>query len=134
MVRIVFIGRTFDEYMRMFALQPEELRGRSFPDCPAGACSFTADANRRGAEAVAADIAYSYSAEVLQAKGLADSSFLECTKEILCLLAISHEHRIFLGGEGQRAEQRFNLKVFTIFGTSRLTMRFSRRIGLPYFR
>lgn len=70
--RIVFIGRTFDEYMRMFDLQPGELRGRSFLDCPAGACSFTAEANRRGAIAVAADIAYSYSAEALQAKGLAD--------------------------------------------------------------
>ena len=70
--RIVFIGRTFDEYMRMFALQPEELHGRSFLDCPAGACSFTAEANRRGANAVAADIAYSYPAEVLHAKGLAD--------------------------------------------------------------
>lgn len=70
--RIVFIGRTFDEYMRMFDLQPEELRGRSFLDCPAGACSFTAKANRCGAKAVAADIAYSYSAKVLQAKGMAD--------------------------------------------------------------
>jgi hypothetical protein len=70
--RIVYIGRTFDEYLRMFDLQPEELRGRSFLDCPAGACSFTAEANRRGAKAVAADIAYSHSADVLQAKGMAD--------------------------------------------------------------
>ncbi|WP_310832790.1 SAM-dependent methyltransferase [Paenibacillus pedocola] len=70
--RIVFIGRTFDEYMRMFDLQPDMLRGRSILDCPAGACSFTAEANRHGAMAIAADIAYSYSAEALQAKGLAD--------------------------------------------------------------
>ncbi|MGN7765040.1 SAM-dependent methyltransferase [Paenibacillus sp. 22594] len=70
--RIVFIGRTFEEYLRMFDLQREELIGRSILDCPAGACSFTAGANKLGAASVAADIAYDYSAEVLRDKGLRD--------------------------------------------------------------
>ncbi|OKP82492.1 SAM-dependent methyltransferase [Paenibacillus sp. P32E] len=70
--RIVFIGRTFEEYLRMFDLQREELMGRSILDCPAGACSFTAGANKLGAASVAADIAYDYSAEVLRDKGLRD--------------------------------------------------------------
>lgn len=46
---IVFIGRTFDEYMSMFSLTKEELMGRRILDCPAGACSFTARANQLGA-------------------------------------------------------------------------------------
>ncbi|RUS46080.1 SAM-dependent methyltransferase [Cohnella sp. AR92] len=70
--RIVFIGRTFDEYMSMFKLTETELRGRSILDCPAGACSFTAHANELGADVTAADIAYYHGAEDLQRKGLQD--------------------------------------------------------------
>lgn len=71
--RIVFIGRTFDEYLRMFDLRPEELVERRILDCPSGACSFTAEANRLGAKAVAADIAYYYPADTLLDKGLKDT-------------------------------------------------------------
>jgi hypothetical protein len=70
--RIVFIGRTFDEYLRMFDLRPEELAGRRILDCPSGACSFTAVANRLGARVVAADIAYNYPVGELLDKGLKD--------------------------------------------------------------
>lgn len=70
--RIVVIGRTFEEYLRMFNLQREELAGRRILDCPAGVCSFTAEANRLGADAVAADMAYCHSAEVLMEKGIGD--------------------------------------------------------------
>ncbi|MNC29434.1 hypothetical protein D3C76_345170 [compost metagenome] len=70
--RIVFIGRTFEEYLRMFNLQPGELEGRRILDCPAGACSFTAEASKLGAVSIAADIAYYYSPEVLKDKGLKD--------------------------------------------------------------
>ncbi|MEK5236668.1 hypothetical protein NST99_13350 [Paenibacillus sp. FSL L8-0470] len=47
--RIVMIGRTFEEYLRMFNLQREELAVRRILDCPAGVCSFTAAANQLGA-------------------------------------------------------------------------------------
>lgn len=70
--RIVFIGRTYEEYMSMFAMTDEELAGRSILDCPGGACAFTARANGLGARAVAADIAYEYPADVLEEKGKAD--------------------------------------------------------------
>ena len=40
--RIVFIGRTFEEYLQMFKLKEADLVGRRILDCPAGACSFTA--------------------------------------------------------------------------------------------
>jgi hypothetical protein len=70
--RIVFIGRTFDEYMTMFNLTKAELMDRSILDCPAGACSFTALANRLGANVTAADIAYFHDIEELQQKGIQD--------------------------------------------------------------
>ncbi|MEK4851511.1 SAM-dependent methyltransferase [Paenibacillus sp. FSL H7-0756] len=70
--RIVFIGRTFEEYMSMFNLTETELKGRSILDCPAGACSFTAHANKRGADVTATDIAYYHDYEDLHAKGLKD--------------------------------------------------------------
>ncbi|MFS0726621.1 SAM-dependent methyltransferase [Paenibacillus sp. 1P07SE] len=73
--RIIFIGRTYDEYASMFNLSHEEIQGIRVLDCPAGACSFTARANRMGSEATAADIAYAHEAEQLYAKGLVDLAY-----------------------------------------------------------
>lgn len=70
--KIVFIGRTFDEYMAMFDLTKEELTGRRILDCPAGACSFTAMANQLGADVTATDIAYYYDFQQLKEKGIQD--------------------------------------------------------------
>ncbi|QWU17271.1 hypothetical protein SAMN04487895_104360 [Paenibacillus sophorae] len=70
--RIVFIGRTFEEYMAMFGLSEGELNGKTVLDCPGGACAFTARANALGAQAVSADIAYGYAARALKEKGLED--------------------------------------------------------------
>ncbi|MFF2912692.1 SAM-dependent methyltransferase [Paenibacillus sp. NPDC057934] len=70
--RIVFIGRTFDEYMLMFGLSKEELKGQKILDCPAGACSFTASANQHGADVTATDIAYFHRYDQLAAKGAED--------------------------------------------------------------
>ncbi|MFD1888235.1 SAM-dependent methyltransferase [Paenibacillus wenxiniae] len=70
--RIVFIGRTFQEYLSMFNLTEQELIGRRILDCPAGACSFTAVASTLGADVTATDIAYYYPFDQLAEKGLAD--------------------------------------------------------------
>ena len=70
--RIVFIGRTFEEYLVMFSLSIERLRGKKILDCPAGACSFTAVSNKLGLNVTACDIAYYYSSEELKHKGLQD--------------------------------------------------------------
>ncbi|WP_339315715.1 SAM-dependent methyltransferase [Paenibacillus sp. FSL R10-2734] len=70
--RIVFIGRTFEEYLQMFDLQEADLVGRRILDCPAGACSFTAIANQLGGDVTAADIAYYYSTDELADKGVQD--------------------------------------------------------------
>lgn len=70
--RIVFIGRTFEEYTDMFSLSIEEWKGKKILDCPAGACSFTAVGNKSGLDVTACDIAYSYSGEALEMKGMQD--------------------------------------------------------------
>lgn len=70
--RIIFIGRTFEEYLDMFSLSVEELQGKKILDCPAGACSFTAIGNRFGLDVTACDIAYYHLSEALENKGLQD--------------------------------------------------------------
>lgn len=70
--RIVFIGRTFDEYMAMFNLSKEDLLSRRILDCPAGGCSFTAIANQLGAYVTATDIVYYHDFSQLEAKGFQD--------------------------------------------------------------
>jgi hypothetical protein len=70
--RIIFIGRTFEEYLGMFSLSVAELKGKKILDCPAGACSFTAVGNNSGLNVTAADIAYYHSNEDLYEKGIQD--------------------------------------------------------------
>lgn len=70
--RIIFIGRTYEEYVNMFMLSVEDLKGKKILDCPAGACSFTAVGNRSGLDVTACDIAYFHSAEDLRRKGIQD--------------------------------------------------------------
>ncbi|MFD2212247.1 SAM-dependent methyltransferase [Metabacillus endolithicus] len=70
--RIIFIGRTFEEYLDMFSLSEEKLKGKKILDCPAGACSFTAVGNKAGINVTACDIAYDHSFDDLQNKGLQD--------------------------------------------------------------
>ncbi len=70
--RIVFIGRTFEEYVDMFSLSDELLKGKRILDCPAGACSFTAIGSQKGFDITACDIAYYYDVEKLKDKGIQD--------------------------------------------------------------
>lgn len=46
--KIWLLGRSFEEYLKMFALEEEELAGESFLDCAAGASSFTSEMGKRG--------------------------------------------------------------------------------------
>lgn len=70
--RVVFIGRTFEEYIDMFSLTWDELKGKKILDCPAGACSFTAMGHKKGLDITACDIAYYHQGEDLKNKGLRD--------------------------------------------------------------
>jgi hypothetical protein len=52
------IGRTYAEYLYMFDLKAEEIRGRRILDRPAGVASFAATASERGASVVGVDPVY----------------------------------------------------------------------------
>jgi hypothetical protein len=64
---ISFFGRSLDEYVRFFSLNIDDLRGRPVLDVAAGPSSFTAEACRRGIDAVAVDPLYGSKPEVLAA-------------------------------------------------------------------
>ncbi len=70
--RIVFIGRTFGEYLAMFDLDESGLGKGPVLDCAAGPSSFTAEALARGYDAVACDILYDLPAEALADEGRRD--------------------------------------------------------------
>jgi hypothetical protein len=56
--RVMITSRDFGEYLAMFGLEPERLRGARVLDCPGGASDFTAAVWEHGGRAVAADPAY----------------------------------------------------------------------------
>ncbi|WP_431804536.1 SAM-dependent methyltransferase [Halobacillus andaensis] len=70
--KVIFVGRTYEEYMDMFLLSEEALKGKKVLDCPSGACSFTAVGQSKGLNITASDIAYDHSVENLEAKGQED--------------------------------------------------------------
>jgi hypothetical protein len=64
---VAFYGRSFEEYLRFFALDEAALRRVRVLDAAAGPSAFTAEAHGRGLSAVAVDPLYGYTAEALGA-------------------------------------------------------------------
>lgn len=62
-----FYGRTFEEYCRLFDLEPAALQDRRVLDCPGGPSSFAAVAATMGAEPIAVDPVYGPPVEQLEA-------------------------------------------------------------------
>jgi hypothetical protein len=62
---VSFFGRTLAEYAQFFALDLATLRGRAVLDVAAGPSSFTAEACRRGVDAVATDPLYGCTTDAL---------------------------------------------------------------------
>ncbi|MDA8433895.1 MAG: hypothetical protein M0Z60_13175 [Nitrospiraceae bacterium] len=74
--RVAFIGRTYEEYEKIFGLDYRHLRKARILDCPAGAASFAAEAGRRGFDVVACDILYGLSRRALLSKGEKDIALI----------------------------------------------------------
>nr|WP_275432212.1 SAM-dependent methyltransferase [Staphylococcus sp. ACRSN] len=70
--RIIFIGRTFNEYIKMFNLNANMLRNKKLLDCPAGACAFASKGKAMGIHIKSCDIAYYFDKQELFEKGKAD--------------------------------------------------------------
>jgi hypothetical protein len=79
--RVVFIGRTFSEYMAMFNLQPFQLKGLRVLDCPSGASSFVAEASfsqHQLRQVIGCDLLYKEEADIdmLRNRGKEDLDYM----------------------------------------------------------
>jgi len=70
--KVVLLGRTFEEYVRFFALEPEEWRRRPILDVASGVGSFCAEANAEGWHVTATDPIYELPADAIAARCRAD--------------------------------------------------------------
>ena len=74
--KVVLLGRTLDEYVRYFGLNPEELPGKNILDVASGVSSFCAEANQRGIETTAFDPIYELSPEMIRQRCEPDLDFV----------------------------------------------------------
>lgn len=61
--KIWLLGRSYHEYLKMFALKEEQLSDIRILDCAAGASSFTPHMHKNGCDITAVDILYGRKAE-----------------------------------------------------------------------
>jgi hypothetical protein len=69
---VIAIGRTLDEYSRMFDLRFTQLKGAAILDMGGGVSSFTAEANELGLNVKSCDRIYGLPVEALEEKCAAD--------------------------------------------------------------
>ncbi len=62
---VAFYGRTFDEYVEMFNLDPDKMPGMRILDCASGPASFSAEAKQLGIYAFACDPMYVHTSQDL---------------------------------------------------------------------
>ena len=66
---VVFFGRTWDECLGMYALDEEDLAGRTILDCPGGPDGLVAGGLLRGLDITAIDPQYGDGPELLESRG-----------------------------------------------------------------
>ncbi|MDO9043847.1 MAG: methyltransferase domain-containing protein [Methanobacteriaceae archaeon] len=64
--KIWFLGRGYEEYLKMFDLDLKKLKSMRILDCAAGASSFTSRITKMGYEVTAADIMYDTKPEKIE--------------------------------------------------------------------
>ena len=70
--QVAFFGRTLAEYLKMFSLDLEALRGLKVLDVASGPGSFVAEALAMGLDATGCDPMYAQDADTIAAQGKAD--------------------------------------------------------------
>jgi hypothetical protein len=96
---IAFFGRTLAEYTQFFSLDVAALKGRAVLDVAAGPSSFTAEACKRGVDAVAVDPLYGNPVKELRERVTADY------REMIAQMhAKSHLFRLKAFGSLEEAE------------------------------
>ena len=66
--KVVLLGRTFEEYVRYFALDAAALRGQAVLDVASGVSSFCAEANAQEIHVTAFDLIYQFPPEQIEAR------------------------------------------------------------------
>lgn len=66
--KIVVVGRSYEEYMKMFDLSLNYLKNKRILDCASGASSFTAELSTKGYDVIATDVLYDIDPDVLEEK------------------------------------------------------------------
>jgi hypothetical protein len=66
--KVVLLGRTLEEYVHFFALDPAALRGQTVLDVASGVSSFCAEANAQGIHVTAFDLIYQMAPEQIEAR------------------------------------------------------------------
>ncbi|MCI0538312.1 MAG: class I SAM-dependent methyltransferase, partial [Verrucomicrobiales bacterium] len=74
--RVVLLGRTFGEYVRYFAVAPEEFRQKRILDVAAGVSSFCPEATAQGFNVVAFDPIYQLAPEEIALRCAEDLDFV----------------------------------------------------------
>jgi len=70
--RIVFLGRSDEEYRRLWGFGPEDLIGRRVLDCPCGPAGFVAACRTAGVEAFGCDPVLALEPEAIRRRGERD--------------------------------------------------------------
>ena len=70
--RVLFYGRTLEEYIKMFNLDLSKLKGKKILDCPAGPASFIAEATALGLDVVGCDPLYTDDLATMNLSGTQD--------------------------------------------------------------
>lgn len=110
--RVVFYGRTLEEYRQMFALDDlKKLEGFTVLDCPAGPSSFVAEANKMGIHATGCDPLFGNDVSNLVAQGKEDIELV-----IRKISSVSHLYNWdFYGSpEGLKKYRKSALQAFEL--------------------
>jgi hypothetical protein len=101
--------RGFEEYMRMFSLEEEDLRTGDILDVAAGASSFTVEAGTRGYQAFAVDPRYALPQEEMYAVAAAE---IETSTAKLAGLTDIFDYSYYGDLNHHRAMREASLKLF----------------------
>ena len=106
---IVLIGRTFDEYYRMFELSNINFKDEKILDVASGVSSFCSEANSKGYNVTASDKIYNFSAKEIEEKCISD---LKMVMEKLPLVADLYKWEFFKDIDALKKKRERAYKLF----------------------
>lgn len=106
---IVLIGRTFEEYYKMFDLDKINLKTEKILDVASGVSSFCSEANSKGYCVTASDKIYSFSAEEIEEKCISD---LKMVMEKLPSVADLYKWKFFKDIDALKKKREMAYKLF----------------------